>query len=266
LKRFWFYIKLYLAYLSNSLKSRLSYREDFWAGLIANFMMQMIGVLFVATLFSKVPHLKGWYRYEIFYIYGFSQMVFGVFYMFFSNLFNLSERYIVEGWFDRVLLRPLGSFYQVVTEKIHLEESSNILVGLIIMSYSLRNLEIKLTALHHLTMLLLVASACLIYLGLFTALISTTFWFNDRGSLVSVILSMQSFGGYPVTIYGPKIRFILSWIIPYAFTAFYPAMEVLGRKQYSVYIWITPVVAAVFMGVGILAWRNGTRVYESTGS
>lgn len=266
MNRFWFYIKLYLAYLANSLKSRLSYREDFWAGLIANFMMQMIGVLFVATLFSKVPHLKGWYRYEIFYIYGFSQMVFGVFYMFFSNLFNLSEKYIVEGWFDRVLLRPLGSFYQVVTERIHLEESSNVLVGLIIMAYALRHLEIRLTAGHHLTMLLLVASACLIYLGLFTALISTTFWFNDRGSLVSVILSMQSFAGYPATIYGPKIRFILSWIIPYAFTAFYPSMEVLGRSQYAKYVWLTPVVGAVFMGLGVLAWRSGTRVYESTGS
>lgn len=266
MQRTLFYINLAWANLANSLKSRLAYREDFWAGFIANFMTQMIGVLFVATLFGKVPHLQGWYRYEIFYIYGFSQLVMGCFSLFFSNLFEVSERYIVEGWFDRVLLRPLDSFFQVITERVHFEEISNIIVGLVIMGYSLHHLKIALSPGQHLMILGLVLSACLIYLGVFTAVISTTFWFNDRGSLVSVFNLMQNFAGYPVTIYGPKLRFILSWIIPYAFTAFYPAAQALGHKGYVLYAWLTPVIGLIFFGLGMFTWKQGVKAYESTGS
>ncbi len=266
MRRIFFYINLAWANVSNSLKSRLSYREDFWAGFIANFMTQMIGVLFVAALFGKVPHLKGWYRYEIFYIYGFSQLTLGLFFLFFSNLFEVSERYIVEGWFDRVLLRPLDSFFQVIIERVHFEEISNILVGLMIMTYSLHHLEISLSLLQHLMILGMVVSACLIYLGIFTAVISATFWFNDRGSLVSVLHLMQNFSGYPVTIYDPKLRFILSWIIPYAFTAFYPAVQVLGHKGYGIYAWLTPAIGLIFFGLGMFSWKQGVKAYESTGS
>jgi len=266
MRRFFFYINLAWANVSNSLKSRLSYREDFWAGFIANFMTQMIGVLFVTALFGRVQHVKGWYRYEVFYIYGFSQLTLGLFFLIFSNLFELSERYVVEGWFDRVLLRPLDSFFQVIIERVHFEEISNILVGLVIMVYSLQHLKISLSLGQHLMLLGMILSACLIYLGIFTAAVSTTFWFNDRGSLVSVLNLMQSYAGYPVTIYGPKLRFILSWVIPYAFTAFYPAVQVLGRRGYGVYAWLTPVMGLVFMGLGLLTWKQGVKAYESTGS
>jgi len=266
MKRMFFYISLAWANLANSLKSRLSYREDFWAGFIANFMTQMIGVLFVAALFGKVPHLKGWYRYEIFYIYGFSQLTLGLFFLLFSNLFEVSERYIVEGWFDRVLLRPIDSLFQVIIERVHFEEISNILVGLVIMGYSLRHLKIGLTLPQHLMIFGLVLSACLIYLGIFTTVVSTTFWFNDRGSLVSVLHLMQNFSGYPVTIYHPKLRFILCWIIPYAFTAFYPAVQVLGHSGYRLFAWLTPAIGLVFFGLGIFTWKQGVKAYESTGS
>jgi ABC-2 type transport system permease protein len=266
MRRIIFYINLAWANLANSLKSRLSYREDFWAGFIANFMTQMIGVLFVAALFGKVPHLQGWTRYEIFYIYGFSQLTLGLFFLLFSNLFELSERYIVEGWFDRVLLRPLDSFFQVIIERVHFEEISNILVGLMIMGYSLHHLKIGITLAQHLMILGMVLSACLIYLGIFTAAVSTTFWFNDRGSMVSVLNLMQSYAGYPVTIYGPKLKFILSWVIPYAFTAFYPAVQVLKPSGYVLYAWLTPVIGLIFIGIGMLTWRQGVKAYESTGS
>jgi ABC-2 type transport system permease protein len=109
-------------------------------------------------------------------------------------------------------------------------------------------------------------SACLIYLGIFTAVVSATFWFNDRGSLVSVLHLMQNFSGYPVTIYDPKLRFILSWIIPYAFTAFYPAVQVLGRKGYGIYAWLTPAIGLIFFGLGMFTWKQGVKAYESTGS
>ena len=266
MQRFIFYINLLRAYLSNSIKSRLAYREDFLSGFIAGAMMQLIGVLFIVSLFVKVPNLKGWRKEEIFFIFGFSQVSLGLFFTFFSNLLELSEKYIIEGHFDRILLRPLNSFFQVVTERIYWEESSTILVGLSMMSYALSRMHLNLGIGDYLITFGLVLAACTIYLAIFTILVSLTFWFNDRGSVVSVMLMLEGFSRYPVTIFNRVVRVILTFIIPYAFTAFFPSMYVLGKDKYLMYVWMTPVVALVFLSLALVVWRQGARAYESTGS
>ena len=266
MKRFLLYIRLFGAYVSNSVKMRLTYREDFLSGFVAGVMNQLIGVLFVATIFVRVPDIKGWHREEVFFIYGFAQLTLGLFFVFCSNLLDLSERYIVEGRFDQVLVRPLNSLFQVLTERIYWEESSVALVGLAIMLYSARRLGLEAGPAQCLATAGLVLSASLILLGIFVILGSATFWFNDRGGASSLMLVLQGFSQYPATIYGRTIRLVLTLVIPYAFTAFYPAMHLLGRREFSAYTWSTPAVAAVVMAVGLAAWHFGTRAYESTGS
>lgn len=229
-------------------------------------MMQLIGVLFVFSLFVRVPHLMGWRREEIFFIFGFSQVSLGLFFTFFSNLLELSDKYIIEGNFDRILLRPLNSFFQLVTERIYWEESSTIIVGLSMMSYALSRLGLALGPADYLVLAGLALSACAIYLAIFTTLVSLTFWFNDRGSVVSVMLMLEGFSRYPVTIYNRTVRLALTFIIPYAFTAFFPSMFVLGRESYRLYVWLTPAVAVVSLAAALAVWRAGSRAYQSTGS
>jgi ABC-2 type transport system permease protein len=259
-------MQLYWAYLANSVKSRLSYREDFWAGFFANLMVQLIGVLFVTALFSKIPVIKGWGRYEVFFIYGFSQISFGLFFVLFSNLLELSERYIIEGNFDRLLLRPLGSFFQVITERVHLEESPTVILGLVMAVWAAGKMHLHLSGWEIALAGLLLACASLVYLGIFTMLVSLTFWFKDRGSLVSVMLNLSSFSKYPTPVFGPEIRLLLSWIIPFAFTAFYPAARFLGRAEFSGLALATPLVALGLMSAAIWVWQRGVRAYEGTGS
>lgn len=261
-----FYLKLYQAYLSNSIKMRLAYREDFISGFVAGIMQQLIGVLFVATIFVRIPDIRGWTKAEVFFIYGFAQTVLGLFFIFCSNLLELSDKYIVEGRFDQVLLRPLNTLFQVVTERIYWEEASVVLVGLSVMSYAVSRLGLGLSWGQYLGSAFLVIGAGFIILGIFVILASLTFRFNDRGGVSSLMLVLHGFSLYPLTIYAPWLRLILTLIIPYAFTAFYPAMHLLGRKEYQTLAWLTPLVAVAVMSVGIVSWRAGLRAYESTGS
>lgn len=266
MKRFILYTKLYGAYLSNSIKMRLAYREDFLSGFVAGIMQQLIGVLFVATIFVRVPDIRGWTKPEVFFIYGFAQATLGLFYTFCSNLLEMGEKYVIEGRLDQVLLRPIDSLFQVITERIHWEEVSVVLVGLAVMGYAVGKLRMQIEPWQYLATAALAVSACLVLLGIFIVLGSLTFWFNDRGGVSSMMLVMQGFSQYPLTIYGKTIRLVLTLAIPYGFTAFYPAMHLLGRREFALYAWLTPAVAAAVMAAGILSWRQGLRAYESTGS
>lgn len=265
-RRFIFYLKLYGAYLANSIKMRLAYREDFISGFVAGIMQQLVGVLFVATIFVRIPDIRGWTKAEVFFIYGFAQTVLGIFFVFCSNLFEMSDRYIVEGRFDQVLLRPLNSLFQVVTERIYWEEFSVVLVGLSVMSYAVAKLRLDLSLGQYLGAVILIFSAGLILLGIFVILASLTFRFNDRGGVASLMLVLHGFSLYPLTIYAPWLRLVLTLIIPYAFTAFYPAMHFIGRREYQPLAWMTPLVAAAVMSLAIVSWRAGRQAYESTGS
>jgi ABC-2 type transport system permease protein len=266
MNRLSFYLEILKAYVGNTVKSRLTYREDFITGFLSDLMTQAIGLAFLAAVFTRVPDIRGWRLPEILFIWGFAQVALGIFYTVFLNLWDLSEEYIVEGRLDRVLLRPLPPLFQVIFEKTYLEEVSNILVGIGLILYATKGLHLAWGPLDLGIAVVLVLGGVLIYAGLYTLLVSLTFWFKDRGSLISPFVQMQTFGNYPVTLFNRQLQIVLSWVIPFAFTAFYPAMYFLHRREFMPYVWLTPVMGLAFFLLGCLAFNRGVRAYESTGS
>ena len=92
----------------------------------------------------------------------------------------------------------------------------------------------------------MVICGAVIYLAVFLILTSVSFWFEDRVGIVPPVFNMLTFGRYPLTIYNVFIQFLLSWIIPFAFASFYPTTHFLGRRAFTPYFHLVPVVAAGF--------------------
>ncbi|MCU0606010.1 MAG: ABC-2 family transporter protein [Candidatus Edwardsbacteria bacterium] len=266
MKRFFFYSQLYGAYLANTVKSRMAYRADFWVGFTANLMIQLIGVLFITSLTARIPQIRGWGRHEILFIFGIAQAVFGLFNVLFTNLFELSGRYILEGGFDRVLLRPLGSYFQVVTERIDLEDLPGVLLGLLMAGYAAGKLHLDPTPGRVALVALALANGCAIYAAVFTALAGLTFWFRDRGSIASVVLMLEGFARYPATIFGKWLQSVLTWVVPFAFAAFYPSAWLLRKPGSGTMVVLAPLAALAAALVAAAVWRRGVRRYESAGS
>lgn len=113
----------------------------------------------------------------------------------------------------------------------------------------------------------LVLSATLIFTGLVLILVSLTFWIKDpTGALAWPLMTVREFAKYPITIYSPALQVFLSWILPLAFTSFYPATLFLDRQDYILYAYLTPIIALLTWGMGTLVWNLGLRRYESSGS
>lgn len=62
------------------------------------------------------------------------------------------------------------------------------------------------------------------------------------------------------------VRNIITYIIPFAFTAFYPAYYILSGENPLLNIGMTVLIAIVMMVVGVIVWNRGIRSYESAGS
>ena len=260
------YLVLLAQYFVQYSKVRLAYRLDFFLSALTMTLATGFGLAVVFLIFRRVPAVAGWSFTQILFLYGFSLLPLSLFNMMSVNLYYFSETYLIMGKFDQVLLRPLGSLFQILFEKFRLEALGDTLLGLVIVVSCARQLRLPLGLAEWAFLAWATLCGCLIYLSVFLMLTSVSFWMEDRVGIIPPIYNMLAFGRYPLDIYGGFIRFLLSWVVPFGFASFYPTAALLGKEVYRLYAWILPLVTAFFCTCAILVWNRGVRNYSSTGS
>lgn len=75
---------------------------------------------------------------------------------------------------------------------------------------------------------------------------------------------LNDFSKYPVSIYGKPIKFLLTYIIPFSLTSYYPASYLLTGKNLHYIGWVIFTSFFLFL-IAIFVWKKGIRKYESSG-
>ncbi len=261
-------MKIYSQYFIQFLKSKLEYKLDFFAEIFANIVTSFSGLLFIFFLMDgeQISHLKDWSRDEVFFIYGYSLIPLALFGCVALNLYRFGDRYIIQGAFDRILLRPLDSLAQVLFESFNLESIGSLIVGLVIFFYFGSRLEIELGFIDYLWLLLSAVSGSVILLSVFVFLASLSFHFEDRLGIAAPVYNLSRFGRYPLPIFNKLIQFVLKWVIPFAFVAFYPATHFLDRKEYLIFCYASPLISLIWAMLTYQMWKFGVSKYASTGN
>src|SRR5579859_1213617 len=117
---------LFGEYFAQYVKMRMSYRGDFIVSTATSFAATIFGLLFVIVLFNHSPKLAGWTLPEELFLYGFSLLPYGMFNIVSLNLYDFGNNYIIEGKFDRVMLRPISTLFQVLFEQFRVESMQEI--------------------------------------------------------------------------------------------------------------------------------------------
>ena len=260
------HLRLFALYFAQYAKVRLAYKADFFIAVFSSMTATVLGFGFVLVLFSKIPKLQDWSFYEILFLYGFSLIPLGMFNVISWNLYEFGDIYIIQGKFDRLLLRPASTLFQVVFEKFRLESLQEVVTGTAVVAVCVRHLHLAWHAVDSFWFLLMVLCGAIIYLAVFLILTAVSFWFEDRVGIVPPVFNMLTFGRYPLTIYNVFLQFLLSWIIPFAFASFYPTTHFLGRRVFTFYFYLVPVVATGFFLLAVFVWNRGVLNYSSTGS
>src|SRR5512134_3676474 len=103
----------------------------------------VLGFGFVLVLFSKIPRLQDWSFYEVLFLYGFSLIPLGFFNILSWNLYEFGDLYIIQGRFDRILLRPVDTLFQVLFEKFRLESLQEVVTGVAVVALCAKHLNIE---------------------------------------------------------------------------------------------------------------------------
>lgn len=260
------YFKLYNQFLKQYIKSLIEYRTDFVFGLVGFLFVQLTGVIFIQLIFSSIPSLDGWSFHEVLFIYGLAQIPRGIDHVFTDNLWILSGRIILQGGFDKYLLRPLNPLFHLLAERFQPDGFGEIIIGIILMITAGRTLDLEWSVLSALLLVSTILFATLIYTAIKLAVASISFWIKFAQSYLYMTYQLSGFTKYPLSIYPKAIRFILTFIIPFAFTGYFPGAYFLGRENFLYGILLTHIIAVVSIMIAYYIWTQGIKKYESSGS
>ena len=258
--------RLHRIFISQHLKRLMEYKVDFTVGAIGFLLGQAVEILFIGIIFSQIPDLAGWTFDEILFIYGFSLIPKAIDHMFFDNLWMIGYSIVRKGDFDKYLTRPINSLFYVTVEKFQVDAFGELLMGIILITYSLIRIGGNIVWQRALVLLALVQFAVLIYTSVKILTSAISFWTKQSGHITHMFYAVNDFAKYPVTIYNDFIKVIITYIIPFAFTAYYPASFFLRGESGWFCVLGTILISLALFGISLIVWNRGIKAYESAGS
>lgn len=259
-------LKMYRIFAAQELKRMMEYKADFVIGIIGFLLAQVSNLAFLWLIFRQVPDLMGWSINEIVFIYGFSLIPKGIDHLLFDNLWAIGHFIVRKGEFDKYLTRPINTLFHVMVEKFQTEALGELIVGIGLISVTLPQLNVQWNALKIILGIIVIPFAALIYTDVKIATASVAFWAKRSGSVIYMFYMVSDFAKYPATIYNRVVKGIITYIIPFAFTAYFPAVYILRDENPIYCIGMTVVISLALLALGVFVWHKGTRAYESAGS
>lgn len=260
------HLRLYQLFLVQYLKRLMEYRGDFWIGLLGFLLFQGAGIATLYLVFQKIPTLNGWGFNELLFIYGFAQIPRGLDHLFADNLWMLSGRIIRSGDFDKYLLRPINPLFHLISEIFQADALGELVVGIGLVVYASTALALTWTVGSLVSLGYLILMGMVIYTALKLLFASFAFWLKFSQHVVFFMYTFSDFAKYPVEIFHPVLRTIITFALPFAFTAYFPASWFMDRMDPLWAFGGTTLAAVVTWTLGITVWRAGIKAYESAGS
>ncbi len=260
------YLRLHRIFIAQYLKRLMEYKVDFMLGAIGLLFAQALQVIFLGIIFSQIPALIGWRFEEILFIYGFSLIAKSLDHLFSDNLWMLGYRIVRKGEFDKYLTRPINTLYHVIAENFCVDAFGEMLTCVLLLAYSIPKLSIPFYWYTIPVALIVAVFATLIYTSLKIMTSAISFWTKASGHITHMLYMTNDFSKYPVTIYHKAVQGLITYVIPFAFTAYYPASWFLTGKDPLFCIGGTVAAGTVLFIIALFVWNRGLKAYESAGS
>ena len=217
-------MKIYFESLAMHLKGELEYRVNFILSFLSQILVFFTYYFIIIALFTKFDNIKGFTMYEVLLCFSIIQFGFA-FNEVFARGIDKFEDLIIQGDFDRLLLRPKNIILQALCSNSDFVKASRLIQSLIVMIVALVNLRIEWNIFKVITLILMLTSSCIIFFGIFLVAAAYCF-FTVQGLEVRNVFTDggKHMAQYPIGIFNKGFVYFFTFIIPYAFVNYYPLL------------------------------------------
>ena len=256
---------LYFKYFKIHFKCDLQYKLSFIMSFISQFFVFFSYYFTILCLFDSFSDIKGFTLYEVLLTFGIIQFGFSFCETFFRGI-DVFDELILQGGFDRLLLRPRSILLQVFCEKVSFIKLSRLFQSLLVLVIAIIKVDVIWTFSKVLTLLFMLISAVVIFLSIFILTASYCF-FTVKGLEVRNVLTdgCKHMAQYPIGIFRKGFVAFFTFVVPFGFVNYYPLLYVLGKTSDSLLI-ISPLITLLYLIPSILIFYWGVKKYSSVGS
>jgi ABC-2 type transport system permease protein len=263
-------VSLYLVLIRAQIGAQAQYRASFALQVGGHFVATFTDFIVVLLLFQRFPSIAGWTLGEVAFLYGLGGLAFGISDLLCGGFDGLSKM-IRLGTFDRVLIRPVGTFAQVLAGDVQIRRLGRIVQGMVTLGLALSWVDVAWTAPKILVLVSAIAAGVVIFTAIWVIGAAITFWTVETSEVTNVF----TYGGealvsYPMPIYAEGIQRFFTYVVPLVFVSYLPALYILERPDplgLPPFLQLcSPIVAVAFLLVARFCWALGVRHYQGTGS
>ena len=261
-------LKILLLLKVKSLKAQLQHPTNFVMEVLGVSLTGFLGIPALLILTRAFPSIGGWTFWQLGYMVSLMQMAQGVHHALFMPFWG--HLWLIQnGDYDRLLVRPLHPLLQILASGLSLSAIGEFLPGAALFALTCSQVEVRWSALNVLFVAVVVVSAAVIEWAVYLFFATFDFWLVQASLLYVPTTFLSTLMRYPLHIYGHFLGWAMTFVLPYAFMAYYPThyffqLEVRGVPGFFAYL--TPLVAVLSAVVAIGVWSLGLRHYQSTGT
>lgn len=262
-------MKLYFKYMSILLKSQLQYRTSFLLLAFGQFFIPFFVFAGLYFMFDRFGQIRGWSFYEVALCFSVIHMAFSLSECF-ARGFDTFSGMVVNGEFDRVLVRPRSTVVQVLGSKFEFSRVGRLLQSVIVMAYAIWMLPLAWTPAKVLLLVMMVVSGICIFISIYMIAAALCFWTIQGLEVVNIFTDGgREMSQYPINIYHKQIARFFTYVIPFGCANYLPLKVLLDRTSETDNILLhslAPLWGMAFLLPALYIWKLGVRHYRSTGS
>jgi ABC-2 type transport system permease protein len=231
-------------------------------------MYQVAGILFVFILLARFHQMAGWSSRDLALLIGFRLVVEGLAEPVVGNLLYMPDM-IREGTFDQIVVRPASPLLLACLTGFRVNGLGDLTVGVVLLLVAAPHGAFGSGSILTPLAVPLLVMALVVRIGLQISVASVAFWAVRNLAFASFVDdTLNSFGNYPLSIFGFPVQLFLTFILPVAFLAYIPVGVLLNRLEAGRIAGVLAEAAgaAVISGVSFVLWRRGLRAHQGAGT
>lgn len=258
-------MKLYFKYIGILLKSQMQYKASFFMTILGQFLVSFTAFFGIYFMFDRFNQVDGYTFSEVLICFAAVLLSFSVAECFFRG-FDTFPKLIKSGNLDRILLRPRGIIFQVLTSTIEFSRAGRFLQAAITFCYAIPTCGVVWTFDKIAALIIMISGGIAVYFALFVLYAGISFFTIEGLEFMNIFTDgTREFGKYPLSIYGKGVLGFFTYVIPVALFQYYPFLYLVGRTEQIWYIFL-PLVCFVFVLPCYAFFAFGLSRYKSTGS
>lgn len=258
-------LSLYMRYVRINFLAGLQYKG--WPmQVFMVFFIVITDPLEVLLLFQRFGPIGSWSRDRVMLVYALALTSFGLAELFARGM-DIFPWQVRSGSFDRILLRPRGTFVQVLGLRFQLHRLARVAGGLGMIAWALSSQGVSLGLVQYIQLGCALVGGYLVYTGVFVFSSATCFWTIQALDWVYIFTN----GSYqvakcPPDLLPPWLRNTFTFFMPMLVISYYPAAAMCGWGVNPWLGWLALPAGLVFFLASTMLWERGVKHYGSTGS